>query len=89
MLLRTITPPLKDLRFLLGIGKLLSDRIPPFPSLTNIFIYHRTHNLVYIQHPQDFLPMRVLLHKLVIYVLCRIVGESPKRGLEEKYVELQ
>lgn len=52
--------PYKELRFLLGIGKLLRDRIPSFSALANFFIYHRTHNLVYIHQPQDF---EFLLHR--------------------------
>ena len=54
---RTITRP-KHLRFLLGIGKLLSDRIPSFPAQADFFIYHRTHSLVYVLHRQAFLPRR-------------------------------
>lgn len=60
VLVRTVTSPPspKHLRFLLGIGKLLSDIIPSFPAQANVFIYHRTHNLVYVLHLQAFLPGR-------------------------------
>lgn len=51
-------PRPKHLRFLLGIGKLLSDRIPSFPAQADFFIYHRTHSLVYVLHRQAFLPRR-------------------------------
>lgn len=72
--------PLKDLGFLLGIGQLLSDRTPSFPAMASFSIHHRTHNLMYIQHPQDFLPRK--FHPTHLS-LRRIISESQKTGFEE------
>ena len=77
-------PRPKHLRFLLGIGKLLSDRIPSFPAQADFFHLPQNPQLGICTTSPGLSSQEVLLHKFQLHMLSAGLSVSlQKEGLKK------